>query len=96
MAAQDQERGLQRRLSDYFGPGGRAAYGFAGCVVAIGLSREILPGVRPQFPAARTRGGGRAAATQTVKRSFYGGSVCLPARKVNQWRPTCPWRLEDG
>jgi hypothetical protein len=32
-----QHRGVQGRLSDRFGTGGRAAYGLAGCAVAIGL-----------------------------------------------------------
>jgi CBS domain-containing membrane protein len=33
----EQHKGLQGRLSDRFGAGGRAAYGFAGSAVAIGL-----------------------------------------------------------
>jgi CBS-domain-containing membrane protein len=33
----EQHRGMQDRLIDRFGTGGRAAYGFAGCAAAIGL-----------------------------------------------------------
>ena len=36
-AEDEQPKGLQGRLSDRFGPGGGAAYGFAGCAVAIAL-----------------------------------------------------------